>query len=95
MSTDPGHPVANHTVGEIPLRTVPTIPQEPILQHDFVADHLVPTLPTLKETGQGMESSAIQDFNGNLSQPPQNQSSTRQHVKFKDCCVKGNKIMFV
>jgi hypothetical protein len=53
------------------------------------------TLPTLEEMGHGMESSAIQDFNGNLSQPPQNRSSIRQHVKFKDCCVKGNTIMFV
>jgi hypothetical protein len=84
MSTDPGHAVVNHPVGEIPLLTVPTIPQEPIVQHDFVADPAVPTLPTLEKTGHGMESSTIQDFSFNSSQSPQNLSSTRQHMKFKD-----------
>lgn len=72
MSTDPGDPDENHPVGEIPLLTVSTIPQQPLIQHDFVADPSVSNLPTLEEMGSGIETSAIQDFSGNSLQPPHN-----------------------
>ena len=56
----------------------------------------ISTIPTLETTGHELGSVAGQESIGNPYNPNLTmQSSTRQHMKFKDCGVRRNKIVFV